>query len=296
MSNENHSNILSVSARILMTFAFVFGQTAWARQNQGSQNKSDVGGKGQAQQAQTAAPQVAPTKAQPAEEEEAATQSNAVNENSTRGGHHEGIKVHGHWTIEVRNPDGSLVTHREFENSLVPGNSGGGPFLSLVLSRGISVGTWEIQLLPSPPSGGNTSGGNFVGTGILLDEPGNPLFPCSSSSCSESASLSVSGGGIANHSFIGGTLTLTGSGTVPPGFGPTIGFVGTLNDPCSTNPLPQPPVCSALIIDTVNNKLPVSTYFSSFTGRTLDGLNGDPQPVSVSAGQTVAVTVNITFS
>lgn len=34
-------------------------------------------------------------------------------------GTQEGIKVHGHWTIEVRNPDGKLVSHTEFENSLV---------------------------------------------------------------------------------------------------------------------------------------------------------------------------------
>ena len=34
-------------------------------------------------------------------------------------GQHEGIKVHGHWTIEVRNPDGKLVSHTEFENALV---------------------------------------------------------------------------------------------------------------------------------------------------------------------------------
>ena len=26
--------------------------------------------------------------------------------------------MHGHWTIDVRNPDGTLVTHREFENAL----------------------------------------------------------------------------------------------------------------------------------------------------------------------------------
>ncbi|HSP63214.1 MAG TPA: hypothetical protein VLQ90_09555, partial [Pyrinomonadaceae bacterium] len=36
----------------------------------------------------------------------------------SKGGQKEGIKVHGHWTIDVRNPDGTLVTHREFENDL----------------------------------------------------------------------------------------------------------------------------------------------------------------------------------
>jgi hypothetical protein len=30
----------------------------------------------------------------------------------------EGIKVHGHWSVTVRNPDGSLSSHHEFENSL----------------------------------------------------------------------------------------------------------------------------------------------------------------------------------
>ena len=36
-------------------------------------------------------------------------------------GQHQGIKVHGHWAIEVRDPDGSVVRHVEVENSLVPG-------------------------------------------------------------------------------------------------------------------------------------------------------------------------------
>jgi hypothetical protein len=36
----------------------------------------------------------------------------------TPRGQSDGIKVHGHWTIEVRNPDGTLAKHSEFENSL----------------------------------------------------------------------------------------------------------------------------------------------------------------------------------
>jgi len=35
---------------------------------------------------------------------------------------HQGIVVHGHWIIDVRNPDGTLATHRDFENSLVGAN------------------------------------------------------------------------------------------------------------------------------------------------------------------------------
>ncbi len=33
-------------------------------------------------------------------------------------GSHEGIKVYGYWKIDVRNPDGSLARHVEFENAL----------------------------------------------------------------------------------------------------------------------------------------------------------------------------------
>jgi hypothetical protein len=30
----------------------------------------------------------------------------------------QGVKVHGHWKIDIKNPDGTIVQHREFENSL----------------------------------------------------------------------------------------------------------------------------------------------------------------------------------
>ena len=34
------------------------------------------------------------------------------------GGNHEDVKMHGHWVIDVRNPDGTLAQHRKFENSI----------------------------------------------------------------------------------------------------------------------------------------------------------------------------------
>ena len=58
----------------------------------------------------------------------------------------EGITVHGHWIIDVFNPDGSLAEHREFENALVPGY--GSPTLVNILARQNSVGGWEISLIP----------------------------------------------------------------------------------------------------------------------------------------------------
>jgi len=51
----------------------------------------------------------------------------------------EGIKVHGHWIINVKNPDGTLVEHREFDNSLQ--NNGGAALVGL-LSGYFTPGDW----------------------------------------------------------------------------------------------------------------------------------------------------------
>jgi hypothetical protein len=58
-------------------------------------------------------------------------------------GQHEGITVHGHWTIEVKNPDGSLVQHVEFENAL---QAAGVDLLPALLGRTASPGAWAIML------------------------------------------------------------------------------------------------------------------------------------------------------
>src|SRR5262245_35623432 len=52
-----------------------------------------------------------------------------------------GIKVHGHWTIDVRNPDGSLASHNEFENAFM-----GHQPLSGILARRLQITGYEFQL------------------------------------------------------------------------------------------------------------------------------------------------------
>ncbi len=69
--------------------------------------------------------------------------ASAAMESAAPGTPQEGIKVHGHWTIEVKNPDGTLAERREFDNSLT---SIGGQTLSRVMGRLDSVGMWQIQL------------------------------------------------------------------------------------------------------------------------------------------------------
>lgn len=54
----------------------------------------------------------------------------------------QGIKVHGHWVIEVRNSDGSMAQRREFENALV---SDGAGILAGLFERAITtIVGWRV--------------------------------------------------------------------------------------------------------------------------------------------------------
>lgn len=55
----------------------------------------------------------------------------------------EGITVHGHWVIEVREPDGALVSRHEFDNAL---GYGGAETLAELLARDVSMGWWQIEV------------------------------------------------------------------------------------------------------------------------------------------------------
>ena len=85
--------------------------------------------------------------------------SSASAQTSAPKGQSETIKVHGHWTIVVKNPDGSVASHREFENALFQGD--GDVVLAAILSRTSSTGMWAIELdgpTAAKPCNNGTSG------------------------------------------------------------------------------------------------------------------------------------------
>jgi hypothetical protein len=192
----------------------------------------------------------------------------------------EGITVHGHWTIDVKNPDGKLVSHREFENSLAPSN-GGASLLAALLGRVVTPGSWWVLLT-------DTTKKNVID----ISEPNSPasadcaVIPTQSTTGSCSLSLSVAGPSVSPGTLTGTTLTFTGSGTVPAGFPSTISYVETDNFPCG--PSLSPSTC---LTGTVPN---IEGIFA-LTSRNLDGLSGDPAAVPVTPMQTVSVTVVISF-
>jgi hypothetical protein len=236
-------------------------------------------------------------------------------------GQSEGINVHGHWTIEVRNPDGKVVSHTEFENALSPGFSfplpnnfiassvqlpGGSALLSAVMT-GQAVMTpenWAI-LLEGPNGLAGTGGApctpidgaQFYGTCFLFPSAtdnvfSGPICPIVNGTPSPgpigySCNLAVSPLGTGPN-FTGFQL----SGTVVAMQPGTISSVVTMNfGVCGpTDTLANCPFASS------------SDGFAAFTARNLDGNTaagaaaGDPNPVSVTAaGQTISVTVAVSF-
>ena len=58
--------------------------------------------------------------------------------------------LHGHWVIEVKNPDGKLASHTEFENSLQP--SGADALTGLVSGQYVSGGFQIVLSTSATPS------------------------------------------------------------------------------------------------------------------------------------------------
>lgn len=262
MSKKNWSNILSVLAHTVLAFAFVLGQTAWAGQGQNVTDKSSSNGAAKAPQAPPNL-STAGSKAQPAEEKTATAQNSSAKEDSQYGGQHEGITVHGHWSIEVRNADGTLATHREFENSL----AGGGSYvLSTLLSRTNSVGLWEINL--QGPANGGPCPGSANNSDCVIQES---LSPYSGAGVSNGLTVMTTTGA-------GGLNVLQLSGTAVAGTG-QITAVQTVLNACPTGSTTCAP-------QTLAGNIAQGYLFTQAV----------ITPVNVLAGQTVAVTVVISFS
>lgn len=260
MNKKNWSNIMSVLARTALTFVVIFGQGAWGGQNQSPQNKSDANGKAHSWQAQATASLVAPPNVRPVEEEEAATQSNAANGHSGVGGPKEGIKVHGHWTIEVRDGTNGLILHREFENSIQQGALA----LAGILGRQNSSGFWGINLFVS--SNCNTPGASAANPVCSIFEPISNL----SATPSRSNNLVLA---VTNN---GASLTLSGSIAAPVPL--QITSVQTVLSLC-------PATTSSTACATG-----VGVSGNAFTSTNLT------TPISVQGGQIVQATVVISFS
>jgi hypothetical protein len=218
----------------------------------------------------------------------------AVQSEPQRGGNHEGIKVHGHWTIEVRNPDGKLISHTEFENALIQpdgvvsltnlflgytvpggykvilangtsGNSGPCAPIDTSISWCILVGS---LISPEPAAFGDLATG-CGGTGKNQITATGPCFP-----------LSIGAVGFTGIAFSGTAVAST-----------TVSITDVYLDPLS---------CPETLITTSgpgSATTSPNTCAQSEAG-TVNGLTHAtlPTPVTISAaGQLISVNVQLTF-
>lgn len=191
-------------------------------------------------------------------------------------GPREGIQVHGHWTIVVRNPDGLVTSTHEFENSIIP--AGGGPeFLTQVLARSIGVGKWKVVLGGPGPNAQNP----YIGG------------PCAVYAGNQSQCTIVeTGENPASYNSVSGTVFATLSLSVPK----TGANAGKLV------------LTGSATAATTNSITEVETGVST-SGNTIMYFNGNQQSsgaaftrailaqtINVQAGQVIEVTVVISFS
>jgi hypothetical protein len=183
------------------------------------------------------------------------------------GGPHEGIKVHGHWSITIRNEDGSVASHHEFNNSLNDGS-----FLSKLLSRDATVPANAYAVLLNLGPGLATAGDGICSlTRLGLSIP----FGCA---------INEGPGTSDGTSFYGltakavnGSLVLSGSAKAAnPG---RISLVTTAVSYC-------PAGSSCLLAYFTKHDLTLPDPPST----------APPPPINVVPNQTIDVTVTISFS
>jgi hypothetical protein len=243
-----------------------------------------------------------------------ANEAAARREQSISKGSHEGITVHGHWTITVKNPDGSVASHNEFENAL--DSLQGATTLTGLLGGTFVPAGLQIMLDAGP----NLTGGG----GVCPHPSGNPITGISTSTAcyivdsrmSLLGSLGCSGPCSNNLAFsptaaVSGAINgFTLSGSVTSTQAGAIGFVTTAITYCgappvvsSANPLSANPLegGSGLALP-----LPQTPFQCGSPAGTLAGAQAGTATLTsrtlstsipvVASGQSVSVTVAITFS
>jgi hypothetical protein len=252
MTRSEFSKLFVAAGRILLAYVLVFSQSAWGAQNQKTEDKKSSQ-ESSVEQTGAKPPAAVTTAKQQTEEAQGEASEKFVAEEKSGDPSHQGIKVHGHWTIEVSNPNGSLVSRREFENNLSSPKA-----LAGVLGRQNSVGSWAIFLTPTS----DTTGCGFF-CRIFEPNVGASTAPDTSTNL------------LVTVTNIGSTLTLSGSIAAPSSL--QIGTVYTRVGLCAAST--SATSCSA-----------GGSTLMDFTGTTLAA------PIAAQAGQTIAVTVTISFS
>ena len=173
----------------------------------------------------------------------------------------EGIQVHGRWTIEIREPDGALVSRNLFENALT---TIGARTLTRILARQRSVGMWRLVIEDGSGSNHPCLINTIPAACILLEPPGVDV-----SNASFNLAVQVPSSGTNQHKLVlSGNATAWRDGIISK--------VSTEQRTCSPSVAPSNCPTSSGVIATIT-----STNITA---------------VTVQNGQQILVTVVISFS
>jgi hypothetical protein len=177
-----------------------------------------------------------------------------------------GIKIRGHWVLEVRDPNGALAKRREFDNSLT---SFGSQTLAKLLTQNASLGKWTVRLAGTT----NTCAG-----GTLFNVPASVCYIVDSTASNlplgTAAFPTLTVQNVSNQIVMTGSYTALAAGDITN--------VQTLSVTCA--PTTSGSSCTTAAL----GSLP-------FTSHDLVTAQGAPAPLVVAAGQIVQVSVTISF-
>ena len=176
------------------------------------------------------------------------------------------IGVHGHWTIEVRESDGTRVTRHEFDNLL----SGAGLPILQTLARVATPGQWAV-IVTDIYSVGSPCTSQVQ---CVLHEPGDTAV-FQNSTRFLVLNVSLEGSPVPNKLVLQGTFTVPAAGQ--------ISRVMSILEQCDNTVAPGDPPCAG-------TPMVVTSHDMRFSAAPPVG------PIPVAAGQIVQVRVELTFS
>jgi hypothetical protein len=228
----------------------------------------------------------------------------------------EGIKIHGHWVLQMKNPDGTLGERREFNNSLIttntPGSSSSGSaVLAAILSGNVTVADPAIGILQGTLSAdpslfclsvlSNQTCYLFTDAGSFWNNPGL-VIPSASGYGVQGIQLGMSKTVTFTPSA---SIGLSGNFTVPTGL-TSIGGVQLLYSGCQTKTFgisygpsdslggvtgfssadTGPSACNSSA--SIPSDMP---FIGAVTSTTVPG-----GPMTVTPGQVLSITFTLSFS
>jgi hypothetical protein len=200
---------------------------------------------------------------------------------------HQNIKMHGHWVIDVKNPDGTVADHRDFHNSIT--NYGQEMLIALMAGYWV-ISDYEIFLQPAegatgpctPPTNGAPG---CVIVRSLTTQPA--LGGCVVYYCATGLTYTYKVSFSSPSSMVlAGSVTATQAGTLTS--------VSTAAGYCQNSSSNATiPTAQANVSPVSCTATPASEagYVAELSSASLNNA-----PISVLSGQIIQVTVTISFS